>query len=158
MATKSLAQLGTELDAIENRICAGDRRFATALQHHRARGAYFGALRDKSFIALKHVEQGAYSRGRYDKALRTAEQAKNYLAMINVFDELGACSARELCDAVAAEELAGMIFDALAHKQRWLRDEKKRPAKRRTVSNGRFRTGRYTIVDGIRIPIEKDIE
>ena len=77
--------------------------------------------------------------------------------MIEDFYDLGVCSARERCEAVAAEEHAGMIFQALKDKREWIKDSKRCHGKRRLVSDGCVRTGRYKIVDGVRIPIVKDV-
>ncbi|OSI70872.1 hypothetical protein BSZ22_13215 [Bradyrhizobium canariense] len=125
--------------------------------HHRASKEYFEALRDRSFKDLKRVEDGPYSRGRYATADRRAAEARDRLAMIEDFCDLGVCSARERCEAVAAEERTGMILQALKDKREWVKDSKGCRGKRRLVSDGYVRTGRYKIVDGVRIPVVKDV-
>lgn len=156
-STKSIARLGAELDDLESRIAAGDASFLTSLMHHRARNEYFGALRDRSFKDLKRVEGGPYSRARYAAAVRLAEKAGSHLAKIEGFHDLGVCSARERCEATAAEERAGMILQALTDKRKWIQDSTGHRGKRRLVSDGCVRTGRYKTVDGVRIPIVRDV-
>lgn len=153
----SIARLGAELDDLENRIDAGDARFATSLMHNRARNEYFGALRDRSFKDLSRVEDGPYSQGRYAAAQRLAQKAGSHLVMIEGFHDLGVCSARERCEATAAEERAGMILQALTDKRKWIQDSKGHRGKRRLVSDGCVRTGRYKTVDGVRIPIVREV-
>lgn len=152
--TRSLA---AELDTLENRIDAGDTSPATGVLHHRARQAYFGELREKSFADLRRVEDGPYSQGRFAAAQRLAQKARSHLAMIEDLYDLGACSARERCEATAAEERAGMILQALTDKRKWIQDSKGHRGKRRLVLDGCVRTGRYKTVDGVRIPIVKDV-
>ena len=152
------ATLAAKLDTLESLIINGDRRSKTALQHYRAGQAYFGALRDASFVDLKRVESGPFSSGAYAKARLRAEQARAHLALIEDLDDLGVCSSRDRYEAVAAEERAGMIFDALDDKRRWLCSKRCAPSKRRVVSDGRVRTGKYRIVDGVRVPIVRDVQ
>jgi hypothetical protein len=156
-SSKLLARLGAELDDLENRIDAGDTKSATSLMHHRASAQYFGALRDRSFKDLKRVEDGPYSRGRYGAAHRLAAKARDHLAKIEGLYDLGVCSARERSEATAAEERAGMIFQALAEKRAWLQESRAPRGKRRLVSDGCVRTGRYKTVDGVRLPIVRDV-
>ncbi|MGY2931828.1 hypothetical protein ACVWZ6_001430 [Bradyrhizobium sp. GM6.1] len=101
---------------------------------------------------MAHTAEGAYA-----TADRRAAEARDRLAMIEDFCDLGVCSARERCEAVAAEERTGMILQALKDKREWVRDSKRLHGKRRLVSDGYVRTGRYKTIDGVRIPIVKDV-
>ncbi|MET4065910.1 hypothetical protein ABID58_000684 [Bradyrhizobium sp. S3.2.6] len=153
----SIARLRAELDDLESRINAGDTKSVTSLMHHRASNEYFGALRDRSFKDFRRIEDGPYSQGRYAAAHRLAAKTKSHLAAIEDLHDLGVCSARERCEAAAAEERAGMIYQALAEKRSWLREGRGHRGKRRVVSDGCVRTGRYKTVDGVRIPIVRDV-
>lgn len=156
-SAKLIARLAAELDDLEDRINAGDAKSVMSLMHHRASKEYFGALRDRSFKDLRRVEDGPYSEGRYGAAHRLAAKARGHLAKIEELHDLGVCSARERCEATAAEERAGMILQALTDKRAWLQDNKGHRGKRRLVSDGCVRTGRYKIVEGVRIPIVRDV-
>ncbi|AWO88230.1 hypothetical protein ABIE85_007102 [Bradyrhizobium diazoefficiens] len=150
---KLLAGLAAELDDLEDRIDAGDTKSVTSLMRHRASKEYFGALRDRSFKDLRRVEDGPYSVGRYGAAHRLAAKARDHLATIEELHDLGVCSARERCEATAAEERAGMILQALIDKRAWLQDSKGHRGRQRLVSDGCVHTGRYKNDDGVRIPI-----
>ncbi|MET4290937.1 hypothetical protein ABIB06_002438 [Bradyrhizobium sp. LB8.2] len=159
MASLLMSELGAELDALQIRVDAGDASSATSLLHHRAGRAYFGALREKSFLELKRVEDGPYSRRRYNKALHLAAQTTSHLATVEGLYDLGVFSMRERCEATAAEERAGMILQALADKRAWLQDSKGLSrGKHRAVSDGCVRTGRYKMVDGVRMPVMRVVQ
>jgi hypothetical protein len=72
---------------------------------------------------------------------------------------LGVCTMREMCDARAAYALADSKFQ-IAQKK--FRTGITRPGgygtKGRTITNGYVKTGKYKMIDGVRVPVVEKVE
>jgi hypothetical protein len=127
-------------------------------QSCRARDDFTGELRDASFRILRRIERGPYRRSAEAKAWSDLESAREQLRILEqVGRDLRLES--EWLEAHAMVERFEMIVAEYDLKRDALIDAKESGTlERHGITDGHIRTGKFELIDGVRVPVVEEIE
>jgi hypothetical protein len=168
--TDIIQQLGDDLDAVDAEFHAAfdaglkmsDGFSDICHRHFRTCGQYFGAARVPLHAIVKAFENSGPPRGLgIDLFLRYYQSWEDAKQRLDTMNALGSAfyTAREHCDAEAAEEHTEELFNIVGE---WRREQRhntelfEKARKSRTVKRVRGRSGsrvKYVLRDGIKIPV-----
>jgi hypothetical protein len=123
----------------------------------RARDDYTGELRGASFRILRRIERASYSKRAEAKAWGNLESARE---QVRILEQVGRDLRleSELLEAHAMVERFEMIVEEYSLKRFALADAKKSGRlKRHPVTDGHIHTGKFELIDGVRVPIVEEI-